>query len=73
MLDDSAYLNDWYQQLGIDLLEHGYDFGWTTGSNMDNYWQTWIDFKHEKVVMDDGLECIVISFAQEPYSEEYML
>lgn len=73
MLDDSVYLNDWYQQLGIDPLEHGYDFGWTTGSNMDAYWQTWIDFKHEKAVMDDGLECIIISFAQEPYSEEYML
>lgn len=73
MIDDSVYLNDWYQQLGVDLLEHGYDFGWTTGSNMDNYWQTWIDFNHEKVIMDDGLECIVISFAQDPYSEEYML
>ena len=73
MLEDAAYLNEWYGHLGIDQLEHGYDFGWTTGSNMDNYWQTWIDFNHEKVVMDDGLECIIISFAQEPYSEEYML
>jgi hypothetical protein len=73
MIDDAAYVNDWYQHLGVDLLEHGYDFGWSTGSNMDNYWQTWIDFNHEKVVMDDGLECIVISFAQEPYPDEYML
>ena len=73
MLDDAVYLNDWYKQLGADLLEQGYDFGWTTGSNMESYWQTWIDFHHEKVVMDDGLECIIISFAQEPYPEEYML
>ena len=72
MIDDGVYLNDWYRQLGIDQLEHGFDFGWTTGSNMDNYWQTWIDFDHEKVVMDDGLECIIISFAQEPYPDEYM-
>ena len=69
MMDDGVYLNDWYRELGIDQLEHGYDFGWSTGANMDAYWQTWIDFHHEKVVMDDGLECIIISFAQEPFPD----
>jgi hypothetical protein len=33
------------------------------------YWQTWVDFHHEKVIMDDGLECIIITFMQEPYPE----
>ena len=69
MLEDGVCLNEWYSQLGIDQLEHGFDFGWTVGANMEAYWQTWIDFKHEKVVMDDGLECIIISFAQEPFPE----
>jgi hypothetical protein len=69
IMDDVVYLNEWYSRLGIDKLDHGYDFGWSTCTNMDMYWQTWIDFNHEKVVMDDGLECIVISFAQEPYPE----
>lgn len=69
MLDDSVCLNDWYLQLCLEPLEHGDDFGWTTYGNMEAYWQTWIDFHHEKVVMDDGLECIIITFGQEPFMD----
>ena len=69
MLDDAAYLNEWYKLLNLTPLEHGYDFGWSTCMNMDAYWQTWIDFHHEKVTMEDGLECIIITFMQEPYPE----
>ena len=69
MLEDGVYLNEWYRQLGIDQLEHGFEFGWTVGANMEAYWQTWIDFKHEKIVMDDGLECIIISFEQDPFPD----
>lgn len=69
MLDDCAYLNEWYYLLDLEPLEHGLDFGWSTCANSDMYWQTWIDFHHEKVVMDDGLECIIITFAQEPYPD----
>jgi hypothetical protein len=68
-MDDAVYLNEWYSQLGLERIEHGDDFGWNTCANMDAYWQTWIDFHHEKVVMEDGLECIIISFMQEPYSD----
>lgn len=73
MMDDCVYLNEWYYLLGLNALDHGLDFGWSTCTNSDMYWQTWIDFHHEKVVMDDGLECIIISFSQEPYSnfEDY--
>lgn len=67
MMDDGVYLNEWYDLIGLKRLEHGDNFGWNTSTNMDAYWQTWIDFHHEKVVMDDGLECIIISFSQEPY------
>lgn len=66
MMDDAVYLNEWYQNLGLEKLEHGDDFGWNTCANMDAYWQTWIDFHHQKVIMDDGLECIIISFVQDP-------
>lgn len=67
--DESVYLNDWYKNLDLEPLEQGYDFGWTTFTNMDTYCQTWIDFHHEKVVMDDGLECIIITFMQDPYPD----
>lgn len=69
MMDDAVYLNEWYHQLGLKPLDHGDDFGWTTCANMDAYWQTWVDFHHEKVVMDDGLECIIITFMQDPYPD----
>lgn len=69
MLDDGVYLNEWYQHLDLEPLEHGWDFGWAACANSDMYWQTWIDFHHEVTTMDDGLECIIISFNQEPYPE----
>ena len=69
MMDDAVYLNEWYTHLGLETLEHGYDFGWSTCANSEAYWQTWIDFHHQKVVMDDGLECIIISFMQDPFPD----
>lgn len=68
-LDDCAYLNEWYYLLDLEPLEHGLDFGWSSCANSDMYWQTWIDFHHEKTIMDDGLECIIVSFNQEPYPD----
>lgn len=69
MMDDGVYLNDWYEILDLEPLEHGNNWGWSTSANMDAYWQTWIDFHHQTVVMDDGLECTIVSFVQEPYPD----
>ena len=69
MLDDCACLNDWYRFLDLEPLEHGDNFGWTTYANSDAYWQTWVDFHHENTIMDDGLECTIISFNQDPYPD----
>ena len=69
IMSDFVCLNDWYRSLGIKPLTHGEDFGWTTFGNKETYLQTWIDFIHEKVIMDDGLECIIITIAQDPYSD----
>lgn len=65
-IDDRVYLNDWYEHIGLEPLDHGRDFGWSTGINYEQYWQSWIDFSHTKTVLDDGLECTIISFNQEP-------
>jgi hypothetical protein len=69
MLDDGVFLNEWYQLIDLEPLEYGWNFGWSACANSDMYWQTWIDFKHEKTIMDDGLECIIVSFSQEPYPD----
>ena len=70
---DYAYLNDWYDELGIETIDPGYTLGWSRGSNFDHYWQDWVDFHHEEIVMDDGLECTIITIMQEPIIdfEEY--
>lgn len=69
MLDDGVFLNEWYQHLDLEPLEQGWNFGWSACANSDMYWQTWVDFTHEKAILDDGLECIIISFNQEPYPD----
>lgn len=65
-IEDAVFLNDWYESIGLEPLDHGGDFGWSTGINYEQYWQTWIDFSHIKTVLDDGLECTIVSFNQEP-------
>ena len=69
MIDDCACINDWYRSLDLEPLEHGENTGWTTYANSDAYWQTWVDFHHENTTMDDGLECTIISFIQDPYPD----
>ena len=66
VMRDYAYLNEFYELLGLDPIDSGYKFGWSMGACMDLYWQSWIDFHHEKVVMDDGLECYILTIMQEP-------
>lgn len=69
MMDDGVTVNEWYELLDLEPLEHGNRFGWSTSENSAMYWQTWIDFHHQTVTMDDGLECIIISFQEEPYAD----
>jgi hypothetical protein len=59
-------VNDYYELLGLDRVDEAKDFGWAYDTNMDMYWQAWVDFNHTTSVMDDGLECTIITMWQEP-------
>ena len=61
-----ASLNDFYDLLKIEKIDGGDDLGWSAAKNFEYYCQSWIDFAHEKVVMDDGLECCIIHIQIEP-------
>lgn len=61
-----ASLNDFYDLLKIPHIEGGDDLGWSAAKNFEYYWQSWIDFAHENVVMDDGLECCIVHIQSEP-------
>ena len=61
-----ASLNDFYDLLKIEKIDGGDDLGWSAAKNFEYYCQSWIDFAHEKVIMDDGLECCIIHIQIEP-------
>lgn len=66
VMRDYCYLNEFYEEIGIDPIESGYKYGWSNGANMDRYWQSWVDFDHTFVELEDGLECCIITMSGEP-------
>lgn len=73
MVDGCAYLNDWYDELGIDHVEFGYEVGWSQCANYEMYWQYWVDFHIEETTVADDLECNIVTIMQDPIPdfEEY--
>ena len=66
ILGECAYLNDYYQELGIPFIDIGDEVGWSRGLMCETYGQEWVDFNHQDVTQDDGLECCIITFMQDP-------
>lgn len=64
-----ASVKEFYDFLGIKSVDSGEELGWSTGMNLDYYWQEWIDFHHQYTIMEDGLECCIIYMMQEPTLE----
>jgi hypothetical protein len=61
-----AYLNEWYEFLGIPEIPAGKELGWSTGILESHYWAQWIEFDHTRVEMEDGMECTIITMRYEP-------
>ena len=66
VMRDYATVNEFYEYLDIPTIPSGDELGWSTGMNFDYYWQSWIDFGHRKVTMEDGMECTIITMYAEP-------
>ena len=67
-----ADLNEFYEALDIPAVDYGKFLGWSSGGLMEMAWSDWLDFSHEKVTMDDGLECHIITMSVEPmFDYEY--
>lgn len=65
--DSGVFLNEFYELLDIPTIEYGNYMGWSSCELYEcGYGYSWLDFNHEKVVMDDGLECCIISFSHGP-------
>lgn len=64
--EGEASLNDFFELLGLDESEIGDALGWSQETICDFYNPSWIDFEHELVTMDDGMECYIINILVEP-------
>ena len=64
--DVGAFLNDFYDLLGLDEVDYGNYMGWSTFELVETYWYCWVEFEHTKVTMDDGMECTIITMLTEP-------
>lgn len=69
IMRDYAYLNEFYEALGLEPVEGGWSLGWSMGLCMDLYWQPWIDFGHSKMYTDDGKEYTLIRMYIEPVAD----
>lgn len=65
-LRDYVYLNEYYDHLGLEPVDYGYELGWSTGACLACYWQEWVDFVNQKTVLEDGLECYLVNMLHEP-------
>lgn len=61
-----AFLNDWYHLVGLEMTDYGDFMGWSPTELWETNCESWVHFFHCKVVMDDGLECMIISMGNEP-------
>lgn len=61
-----AFLNDFYNKLGLSETEYGNYLGWSAGQLMETYWNPWVEFSHSKFTFDDGLECTIITLENDP-------
>lgn len=64
--DYGVYLNEFYELLPLDEVDYGNYMGWSSFELVETYWYCWVEFEHEKVTMDDGLECTIIHMLTEP-------
>lgn len=53
-------INEFYEFLGIDGIEYGDEIAWGLDSLMEGGIM-WLDFENHNTVMDDGLECCIVS------------
>ena len=61
-----VYLNEYYEFLGLEPSQVGTELGWSSGILKSHYCAEWIEFDHWKVILEDGLECCIITLRYEP-------
>ncbi len=74
-VNDGVSVNEFYDFLGLEPIEGGDYVGWTHSILEQMYWDSWIEFEWEQIVIDEhddgygGLECTIIHMTHEPVIE----
>lgn len=63
-------INEFYEFLGVDPIDHGDEIGWSIEELMEGGIM-WLDFENSQSVLDDGMECCVISTLWDPNKFDY--
>ena len=61
-----VYLNEYYEFLDLEPIPGGTELGWSSGILESHYCAERIEFDHGKVILEDGLECCIITLRYEP-------
>lgn len=69
ILEGDVKLNKFYELLGLPGTDLGAVVGWDSESAAAFFGYQWIDFEHDLVVMDDGLECYIVHMPFAPTRE----
>lgn len=64
-LRGSVTINELYEFMGLEKIKNGDEIGWSLDDLMDGGIM-WLDFENTRVVMEDGMECCVISALWSP-------
>lgn len=64
-----AALNELYDFLGLDKIKGGDSIGWSIDAGLSFYGYSWVDFEHDFITTDDGMEVCLISMPFAPTSD----
>lgn len=70
--NEGVSVNEFYDFLGLEPVPGGDYIGWTRPILEQMYWDTWIEFEWEDIIIDEeseghaGLECTLVRMEHEP-------
>lgn len=67
MGDGGAFLNEYYDFLGIPHIDGGDELGWSSVGLGEMAWTSWLDFYYGNFTTEDGRECTSIMMSTEPF------
>ena len=67
-----ACLNEYYDYLGLEYTDYGFQLGWFDIENNDPYNCSELDFTYEQVIMENNKSCWIIT-AKIPPTSDYII